>query len=190
MSVWSRSICAGIWMSRYLDEQVFRFNARGGRDADRFVVVARALADKRLTYQQLIGEGDLTDLAARQTAHGLLGRDPHGCASAAPSGAPSGVGAGWSASVSPGSQSAGALRGLQGTLWPEGDAASWSGNLPHDAWIRQVCYYPSLGIAFNSLVIGIPVALVLKTSDIVDWEVKVGPMIEAQASRNPGCWCS
>ena len=62
-------------LRRYLDEQVFRFNARGGRDAERFVVVASALADKRLTYQQLIGEGDLADLAARQTAHGLLGRD-------------------------------------------------------------------------------------------------------------------
>ena len=62
-------------LRRSLDEQVFRFNARGGRDADRFVVVARALADKRLTYQQLIGEGDLADLAARQTAHGRLGRD-------------------------------------------------------------------------------------------------------------------
>ena len=62
-------------LRRYLDEQVFRFNARGGRDAERFVVVASALADKRLTYQQLIGEGDLADLAARQTAHGLLDRD-------------------------------------------------------------------------------------------------------------------
>ena len=51
-------------LRRYLDEQVFRFNARGGRDADRFVVVASALADKRLTYQQLIGEEDLADLAA------------------------------------------------------------------------------------------------------------------------------
>ena len=62
-------------LRRYLDEQVFRFNARDGRDAERFVVVASALADKRLTYQQLIGEGDLADLAARQTAHGLLDRD-------------------------------------------------------------------------------------------------------------------
>jgi len=64
-----------VHLHRYLDEQVFRFNARGGRDADRFVVVARALADKRLTYQQLIGEGALADLAARQTANWLLGRD-------------------------------------------------------------------------------------------------------------------
>jgi transposase-like protein len=64
-----------VHLRRYLDEQVFRFNARGGRDAERFVVVASALADKRLTYQQLIGEGDLADLAVRQTANCLLGRD-------------------------------------------------------------------------------------------------------------------
>ncbi len=51
-------------LRRYLDEQVFRFNARGGRDADRFVGGASALVDKRLTYQQLIGEGDRADLAA------------------------------------------------------------------------------------------------------------------------------
>lgn len=42
----------------YLDEQVFRFNARGGHDADRFVYVVNALADKRLTYQELIGEAE------------------------------------------------------------------------------------------------------------------------------------
>ncbi len=46
-------------LRRYLDDQVFRFNARGGRDADRFVYVASALADKRLTYQELIGNMDL-----------------------------------------------------------------------------------------------------------------------------------
>lgn len=43
-------------LRRYLDEQVFRFNARGGCDADRFSFVVNAVADKRLTYQELIGE--------------------------------------------------------------------------------------------------------------------------------------
>ena len=42
-------------LHRYLDEQVFRFNARGGRDADRFGQVARMLVGKRLTYQGLTG---------------------------------------------------------------------------------------------------------------------------------------
>lgn len=45
-------------LRRYLDEQVFRFNARGGRDADRFSFVVNAVADKRLTYQELIGEAE------------------------------------------------------------------------------------------------------------------------------------
>ena len=45
-------------LRRYLDEQVFRFNARGGKDSDRFVYVASAVVDKRLTYQQLIGEAE------------------------------------------------------------------------------------------------------------------------------------
>ena len=37
--------------------------------------MASALVDKRLTSQPLIGEGNLADLAAGSTAHGLLGRD-------------------------------------------------------------------------------------------------------------------
>ena len=43
-------------LHRYLDEQVFRFNARGGNDADRFDHVTRSLVEKRLTYRQLTGE--------------------------------------------------------------------------------------------------------------------------------------
>ncbi len=43
-------------LHRYLDEQVFRFNARGGNDADRFDHVARSLVEKRLTYRQLTGD--------------------------------------------------------------------------------------------------------------------------------------
>ena len=45
-------------LHRYLDEQTFRFNERGGKDPDRFDHVARTLAGKRLTYQKLIGNAD------------------------------------------------------------------------------------------------------------------------------------
>lgn len=43
-------------LHRYLDEQAFRFNERGGKDPDRFVHVASAVAGKRLTYKGLTGE--------------------------------------------------------------------------------------------------------------------------------------
>ncbi|RJQ07619.1 MAG: IS1595 family transposase [Dehalococcoidia bacterium] len=42
---------------RYLDEQVFRFNSRDLTDGDRFLVLMRSLAGKRLTYDQLISSG-------------------------------------------------------------------------------------------------------------------------------------
>ena len=45
-------------LHRYLDEQTFRFNERGGKDPDRFDHVARAVAGKRLTYQKLTGNTD------------------------------------------------------------------------------------------------------------------------------------
>lgn len=41
---------------RYCDEQAFRFNARKGNDAQRFVMVVSQIAGKRLTYKHLIGE--------------------------------------------------------------------------------------------------------------------------------------
>jgi transposase-like protein len=44
---------------RYLDEQVFRFNERKGKDADRFAKVTGQIAGKRLTYDELTGK--LTD---------------------------------------------------------------------------------------------------------------------------------
>lgn len=47
-------------LHRYLDEQTFRFNVRGGKDPDRFNHVARTLAGKRLTYQKLIGNAEPT----------------------------------------------------------------------------------------------------------------------------------
>jgi transposase-like protein len=42
-------------LERYLDEQVFRFNARHGEDADRFLEVLESITGRRLTYKQLIG---------------------------------------------------------------------------------------------------------------------------------------
>ena len=40
---------------RYLDEQVFRFNARHGVDFDRFCAVLRNVVGRRLTYSQATG---------------------------------------------------------------------------------------------------------------------------------------
>jgi N-glycosylase/DNA lyase len=51
-------------LDRYLDEQVFRFNNRGGKkkdervsDAQRFVKAMSQVSGKRLTYAQLTGKG-------------------------------------------------------------------------------------------------------------------------------------
>ncbi len=41
---------------RYLDEQAFRYN-NPLKDAERFVLVARSVIGKRLTYRELIGQG-------------------------------------------------------------------------------------------------------------------------------------
>ncbi|PLS84761.1 MAG: DDE transposase [Actinobacteria bacterium] len=41
---------------RYLDEQAFRFNERGGKDADRFGKALGSVAGRRLTYRQLTGD--------------------------------------------------------------------------------------------------------------------------------------
>ena len=40
---------------RYLDEQSFRFNNRGGNDAMRFLLAAREIVGKHITYAALIG---------------------------------------------------------------------------------------------------------------------------------------
>ncbi|MBC5829868.1 MAG: IS1595 family transposase [Candidatus Eremiobacteraeota bacterium] len=40
-------------LDAYLDEQVFRFNARGGNDAERFVEVLKGTDGRRLTYKAL-----------------------------------------------------------------------------------------------------------------------------------------
>ncbi len=42
-------------LSKYVDEQVFRFNARKVKDQDRFLGVLNAVSGKRITYNQLIG---------------------------------------------------------------------------------------------------------------------------------------
>jgi transposase-like protein len=44
-------------LSKYLDEQVFRYNNRKGlNDAERFVTVMRNTGGKRLTWKQLTGK--------------------------------------------------------------------------------------------------------------------------------------
>lgn len=40
-------------LDAYLDEQVFRFNARDGKDADRFVATLKGADGRRLTYEAL-----------------------------------------------------------------------------------------------------------------------------------------
>jgi transposase-like protein len=42
-------------LSRYLDEQVFRFNERKLNDKQRFIGVLKAVSGKRLTYDELRG---------------------------------------------------------------------------------------------------------------------------------------
>jgi transposase-like protein len=46
-------------LSRYVDEQVYRFNARKGTDRTRFMDVVRGIVGKRLTYSALIFNGEL-----------------------------------------------------------------------------------------------------------------------------------
>ena len=41
---------------RYLDEQAFRFNERGGKDPDRFSKTLGSVAGRRLTYEELTGK--------------------------------------------------------------------------------------------------------------------------------------
>ena len=42
-------------LSRYVDEQVMRFNKRTGTDATRFAHVMRNIIGKRLMFKELIG---------------------------------------------------------------------------------------------------------------------------------------
>jgi transposase-like protein len=41
---------------RYLDEQAFRFNERGGTDGERFAEVLGSVTDRRLPYKQLTAQ--------------------------------------------------------------------------------------------------------------------------------------
>ncbi len=43
-------------MFRYLDEEAFRFNERGGKDSDRFQKVIASTPGRRITYRQLTGK--------------------------------------------------------------------------------------------------------------------------------------
>jgi len=42
---------------RYLDEQTFRYNTRKLSDSERFMRVCSAVAGRRLTWKELIGDG-------------------------------------------------------------------------------------------------------------------------------------
>lgn len=43
-------------LQRYLDEQIFRFNAREEKDGPRFIQAAKGADGKRLTYRELIAK--------------------------------------------------------------------------------------------------------------------------------------
>lgn len=49
---------------RYLDEQAFRYNERGGDDAARFVEALSAISGRRLTYKELTGKLEVEPTAA------------------------------------------------------------------------------------------------------------------------------
>lgn len=58
-------VSADPWhLQKYLDEEVFRFNARRLTDADRFLILLRGVAGHRLTYKQLTGKDTLRDTAS------------------------------------------------------------------------------------------------------------------------------
>jgi len=42
-------------LQKYVEEQVFRFNERKGKDKDRFVKMIESIGGKRLTYAELVG---------------------------------------------------------------------------------------------------------------------------------------
>jgi transposase-like protein len=46
-----------VHLSRYLDEQAFRFNERKDNDGGRFRKVASSVTGRRITYKELIGDG-------------------------------------------------------------------------------------------------------------------------------------
>jgi transposase-like protein len=46
-------------LSRYVDEQAFRFNTREGNDADRFLTALSEVVGKRVTYRKLTGKDEV-----------------------------------------------------------------------------------------------------------------------------------
>jgi hypothetical protein len=50
-------------LGRYVDEHVFRFNARNGSDADRFAAVLSRIFGRRLTYQELTRNAEIAAAA-------------------------------------------------------------------------------------------------------------------------------
>lgn len=56
-------------LDRYLDEQVFRFNAREGHDADRFVAVLKNTDGRRVTYKSLRSENAQLRIGQRGPIH-------------------------------------------------------------------------------------------------------------------------
>lgn len=63
-------------LDRYLDEQVFRFNARQDNDGGRFVSVLKGADGKRLTYAALTGSHPLWRLKPGRVAKALARRRP------------------------------------------------------------------------------------------------------------------
>jgi hypothetical protein len=50
-------------LGRYVDEQVFRFNERKGKDGDRFATALRGIIGRKLTYRELTGNGAIASAA-------------------------------------------------------------------------------------------------------------------------------
>ena len=53
----SRRFRRALILSRYLDEQAFRFNERGDNDGGRFQSAIKGIVGRRVTYKALIGSG-------------------------------------------------------------------------------------------------------------------------------------
>lgn len=50
-------------LGRYVDEQVFRFNARKGTDGDRFAIALTGIIGRKLTYRELTGNAAIASAA-------------------------------------------------------------------------------------------------------------------------------
>ena len=52
--------CEPFHLHRYLDEEVYRFNTRKQTDAERFMGVLKAVAGRRVMFDELTGRADAT----------------------------------------------------------------------------------------------------------------------------------